>query len=81
MIIFYANSLVRKGLQPSGITLSYTRMHILNSIRAATESQCKSISILSHVHVDADRKQDGRLRSKLVVVVRGWTVAIQKVWH
>jgi len=35
----------------------------------------------SHVRVDADRRQDVRLRSKLAVVVREWTVAIHNVWH
>ena len=51
----------------------YTSMHILNSIRAATGSQCKSISALV--------RQDVRLHSKLAVVVREWTVATQKVWY
>jgi len=39
----------------------YASTHILNSVRAATGSQCKSISAWSHVHVDADRRQDVRL--------------------
>jgi len=32
----------------------------------------------SHVRVDADRRQDIRLHSKLAVVVREWTVAIHR---
>ena len=48
----------------------YASRYISNLVRAATESQCKSISPLSHVCVDADRRQDMRLRSKVGVVVR-----------
>jgi len=59
----------------------YASTHILNSIRAATGSQCKSISALITCSRGRNLKQNVRLRSKLVAVVREWTVAIQKVWQ
>jgi len=57
----------------------YASTHIFNSIHAATGSQCKSISAL--VTRSRGRRSQTRcvVAFKLAVVVREWTVAIQKV--